>query len=90
MPNEPIVQKIHHLPGTRLTPEVVLHRTLEKVPRIESILVVVRWDDGTVDSDWSQMKMSDLAFMLMSIRHKYDRMLDENMIKGPPELDLDR
>lgn len=50
-----------HLPGTRLTPEVVLHRTMNKVARIKSVVIVVQWDDETFDADWSQMKASELA-----------------------------
>jgi hypothetical protein len=50
-----------HLPGTRLTPEVVLHRTLNKLASIKAVVVVVQWDDDTFDFDWSQMKTSELA-----------------------------
>ncbi len=50
-----------HLPGTRLTPEVTLHRTLNKLDRIKAVVVVVQWDDDTFDADWSQMKASELA-----------------------------
>ncbi len=55
------VPKMVHLPGTRLSPEVVLHRTLAKLPRIKSVVIVIQWDDDTFDTDWSQMKVSELA-----------------------------
>lgn len=54
-------RKIAHLPGTKLTPEVVLARTLEKAPRIKSVVVVVMWDDDTFDTDWSQMQVSEFC-----------------------------
>ena len=34
-----------HLPGTRLTPEVVLHRTINKMQRIKGVAIVIQWDD---------------------------------------------
>jgi hypothetical protein len=54
-------QKILHLPGTRLSPEVVLHRTLTKLDHIRSIAIVVQWEDESFDCDWSQMRLSDLC-----------------------------
>lgn len=33
--------KLVHLPGSKLTPEVVLHRTLNKLPRIKAIAIVI-------------------------------------------------
>ena len=54
--------KLVHLPNTRLSPEVVLHRSLAKLDHIEHVLVVIGWKDGTVDCDWSQMKMSELCY----------------------------
>jgi hypothetical protein len=53
--------KLVHLPGTRLAPAVVLHRTLDKLDRIRAVTVVIQWDDDTFDVDWSQMKASELA-----------------------------
>lgn len=64
-PNPPFERKIIHLPGTRLTPEVVLHRTLTKTARIKSIVVVIQWDDDSIDCDWSSMKVSDLCMGAM-------------------------
>jgi len=50
-----------HLPGTRLTPEVVLHRTMNKLEHIKAVVVIIQWDDETFNVDWSQMKASELA-----------------------------
>lgn len=50
-----------HMPGTKLTPEVLLHRTLNKVARIKAVTIVIQWDDDTFDIDWSSMKVSELC-----------------------------
>lgn len=50
-----------HLPGTKLSPEVVLHRTLNKLKRIKNVVVIIQWDDDSMDIDWSEMKASELA-----------------------------
>ena len=65
--NAPFERKIIHLPGTKLTPEVVLHRTLTKLPHIKSVVVVIQWDDGSVECDWSSMMVSDLFMGAMAL-----------------------
>lgn len=65
--------KIVHLPGTTLTPEVVVHRTLQKLDRIKAVLVVIQWDDETFDLDWSQMKTSELCMAAMCAHRKAAR-----------------
>ena len=65
-------RKLQHLPGTRLMPEVVLHRTLNKCDRIKAVAIVIQWDDDTMGTDWSQMTLSALhmaGFALMSDVH---------------------
>lgn len=54
-------RKLVHLPGTDLTPEVVLARTLQKCSRIKQVAVVILWDDGTYDTDYSNMMVSELV-----------------------------
>ena len=49
-------------PGTPLTPEVVLHRTLNKIARIKSVIVIMTWDDDSVDTDHSLQSASDMVF----------------------------
>ena len=61
------VRKIVHLPGTILTPEVVLHRTLTKIDHIKAITVIVEWNDETFDFDWSQQKVSELTYGAVSL-----------------------
>ena len=54
--------KLVHLPGTKLSPETVLHRTLNKLEHIEHVIVIIGWKDGAVACDWSLMRTSDLSF----------------------------
>jgi len=59
---------VHHLPGTKLSPEVVLHRTLQKIEDIQSVIVLIAWKDDpdrTWSADWSLMKKSDFAAAAM-------------------------
>lgn len=60
-PDAPFERKIIHLPGTRLTPEVVLHRTLTKTAHIKAVAVVIQWNDDSFECDWSSYKLSDLC-----------------------------
>lgn len=64
------VPSLVHLPGTELTPEVVLHRTLNKLHRIRAVTVIIQWDDDTFDADWSQQKVSDLCMSAMYLDDK--------------------
>lgn len=63
------IPKIVHLPGTKLSAEVVLHRTMQKLSRIKAVAIVIQWDDETFDMDWSSMKNSELCMASM-IFHK--------------------
>jgi hypothetical protein len=65
--------KLVHLPGTQLTPGVVLHRTLNKLDRIKAVAVVIQWDDDTFDVDWSQQKTSELVMSAAVYRTVADR-----------------
>lgn len=53
--------KLVHLPGTRLSPEVVLHRTLAKIEHIKAVAVVIQWQDDSFEADWSALKISELC-----------------------------
>ena len=55
------------------TARVVLERTLDKIDSIDDVIVVVRWKDGTVDCDWSNMKKSDFAFSAMAVHEQARR-----------------
>lgn len=58
-----MTSEVVHLPGTKLTPEVALHRTLNKVANIKAVAIVIQWNDETFDVDWSLMRASDLCTM---------------------------
>lgn len=53
-------RKIVSIPGRNVSPEVVLHRTLEKLDRIKSVAVVIEWDDESYACDWSATTLSAL------------------------------
>lgn len=55
------VPKIRIFPGSRVSPEVLLHRTLDKVKRIKAVTAIIQWDDDTYSCDWSSMKVSELC-----------------------------
>lgn len=60
--------KLVHLPGARLTPDVVLHRTLNKLEHIKAVAIVIQWNDETYAVDWSQMKTSELVMGAGALR----------------------
>lgn len=66
-----------HLPGTPLTPEVVLHRTLNKCARIKAVVVIIKWDDDSFDTDHSLQSVADLAMAARML----DNMTDEVMFQ---------
>lgn len=53
--------KLVSLPGSSVSPEVSLHRTLNKLDRIKAVAVIIQWDDGTFNCDWSTFKISELC-----------------------------
>lgn len=57
-----------HLPGTKLTPEVVLHRALNKLPHIKSVVVLVQWENGTFATDWSFMSNGDFSRAALTLQ----------------------
>ena len=34
---------------------------MNKVERIKNVVVIIQWDDDSLDMDWSTMRMSDLC-----------------------------
>lgn len=67
--------KIVSLPGVRVSPEVVLHRTLGKLDRIKAVTIVIQWDDDTMECDWSTMKTSELCMSSFVLQAQADREL---------------
>ena len=63
------------LPGAKLTPEVLLHRTLNKKERIKAVVVVIQWDDMSFDVDWSSMELRDLSMGLLTLEAHVQREL---------------
>ena len=57
---------IIHLPGTRLTPEVLLRQFLNKIDNIESVVILCQDKKGMFESSWSQMTLRELSFALLT------------------------
>lgn len=74
--------KLVHLPGTRLTPEVVLHRTLNKLDQIKSVIVIIQWDDESHEIDWSQQPTSAMCTSVVALQYQAAKLL---MGDAPPE-----
>ena len=55
------IPKLISLPGSKVSPEVLLHRTLDKLDRIKSIVMIIQWDDDSYACDWSSLKISELC-----------------------------
>ena len=62
------IPKLVHLPNTALSPKVVLHRTLDKIDHIKSVVVIIQWNNDEFATDWSQMKVSELCMATMHLQ----------------------
>lgn len=62
---------IAHLPGTTLTPQVVLARNAEVLDDIAGVVVVIMRKDRTFNADWSRLSAPELCMMA--------RVLDEEV-----------
>lgn len=60
-------QKLVTLPGVQPTAALVLHRTLDKLPRIKGVVVVIQWDTGDMSVDFSSLKTSELCMASMTL-----------------------
>ena len=69
MTDTPYVPTLLVLPGTRVSPEVILHRTLNKKEHIRSVVVVVEWLDGSMDIDWSAISTSKMCMAAVLLQH---------------------
>ena len=61
--------KLVHMPGTRLSPDVVLHRTLNKIDHIKAVVVVIQWKDETFETDHSSLSLAHLCMANMTLDH---------------------
>ena len=65
--------KLAILPGTAISPEVLLAQSLERAGEFESILIVSKGKDGTFRCGWSRMTTSDLCFAARVLDRDIDR-----------------
>jgi hypothetical protein len=64
------VPKLVHLPGTAVSPELVLHRTLDKLEHIKSVTITIQWHNDELATDWSQMRVSELCMHSMNLEEQ--------------------
>jgi hypothetical protein len=62
------------------TPQIVLERTLDKVDKIQGVAIVIKWKNGTYDSDWSMLTGGELALMALCLSEEARK-----KSLGPPE-----
>lgn len=75
-------RKIASMPTARLTPDVVLGRTLEKREYIEAVVVLIRWNNGETAADWSQMTAESLLWLSKD----FDMAVEDMMRGNRPDL----
>ncbi len=61
------VPKLVHMPGTAVSPQLVLHRTLDKLEHIKAVTIIIQWNNDEFATDWSQMRVSELCMANMAL-----------------------
>jgi hypothetical protein len=64
------VPKLVHLPGTAVSPQLVLHRTLDKLEHIKAVTIIIQWQNDEFATDWSQMRVSELCHATMHLHEQ--------------------
>ena len=72
------VPKLVHLPGTAVSPQLVLHRTLDKLAHIKAVTIIIQWNNDEFATDWSQMRVSELCMVCMHL----DEQVKKTMFDG--------
>jgi len=72
------VPKLVHLPGTAVSPQLVLHRTLDKLEHIKAVTVIIQRNNDEYATDWSQMRVSELCMASMH----FDEQVKKTMFTG--------
>ena len=62
--------EIVHLPGTRLTPEVVLHQCVDEIDSLKAVVVLKLDKEGDSYATWSQMDLGDLCYLLTKLQSR--------------------
>ena len=68
-------RKIATLPGTHAESKLVLARTQEKVDRIANVIVLVEWDDGTWDIDFSDISYGGMSYAALMFQGEVTKMI---------------
>lgn len=73
---------IVRLPGTKLTPKVLLAQTLEDADIIESVVIITKWKDGEISVAWSRQEQEEVALAIQYLEMKLRKVLDDH---EPPD-----
>ncbi len=61
---------IERLPGTELTPKVLLAQLLEDADDFKSIIIIKEYKDGKWSTCWSRQFLRDIALGIMVLQDK--------------------
>ena len=70
--------KLSRLPGTGLSPEVLLHQILEDRDDIKSVVIVIEWKDTKRSVAWSDMRVSETCMSARVLDHCVGKELDRD------------
>jgi hypothetical protein len=69
---------IHHLPTSRLTPEVLLHQILARKAPVKAVIIITQNEDNTMDCCWSNIQNSDLCMAAERLDMDVSKWLDQD------------
>lgn len=72
---------IERLPGTPSTPTYMLHKLLESVDQIESLVLVVKWTNGERQVCWTAQGYSQMAMASIAAQ----RVISDQIVKPEEE-----
>ena len=77
--------KIIRLPGTKLTPKVLLAQVLEDADYLESVVIIEKGKDGTMEVAWSRQGQQDIAFAIFILEQKLRCEMDNDSATAETE-----
>lgn len=66
------------------TPEVVLHRFVDKIEHIASVALIITWNDGSISTDWSTQKTGHLVYSTVMLHREAIDIANKNFVPGHP------
>ncbi len=63
------------MPGTPLSPEVMLHQALAEIEDTKGVVLIVYKKDETVNAGWSDMLLSEVCMASAVLQHDINEAL---------------